>query len=98
MPKSELLPSLSAPLLFFKEGQEKFTLVTLYKKVTVSESLPRSLQKSDCDRFALFQQRIAISLFRSQKNKRFALKPKERIPNSEINRANDGKFHNHCKL
>ena len=71
MPKSELLPSLSAPLLFFKEGQEKFTLVTLYKKVTVSESLPRSLQKSDCDGFALFQQRIAISLFRSQKNKRF---------------------------
>ena len=39
-PKSESLPSLFHLSLFFKEWQEGFTCVALYKIATLSESLP----------------------------------------------------------
>ena len=42
MPKSESLQLLFAPSLFFKERQELFALVTLYKKGKVSELFFRS--------------------------------------------------------
>ena len=37
--KSELLPSLFAHLLFFKERLKQFALVALYKRATMSDSL-----------------------------------------------------------
>ena len=47
MPKSESLPSLFTPSLFFKEGRQRFTLIALYKRATLSESLFRSQETSD---------------------------------------------------
>ena len=91
MPKSESLPSLFAPSIFFKEPQEPFALVTLHKRATIRELLlslftkeqPRaicsccSLQKSHGSD-SLFSRAIALSL---TKNERFARKTKEQIPN-----------------
>ena len=48
-----------------------------YKRATVSDSLLSLFTKERKKRFALFQKRIAISLFPSQ----FARKTEERIPN-----------------
>ena len=44
-------------------------------------SQSRSLQKSDHDQFALFQEQISISLFCSQKKSNSLKKTKEQIPN-----------------
>ena len=58
MLKNKLLPS-----LFFKERQERFALVTLYKEQLWANHSQCSLKKSDHERFALFQKQIAFSLF-----------------------------------
>ena len=55
MPKSISLLSLFAQLLFFKEQWEWLFLVTLYKRTTLSESLPSLsllFKKSKHERFA----------------------------------------------
>ena len=95
MPKSELLQLLFAPLLFFIELRELFDLVVLYKRATVSESLPTLFTKEQPwaimylqlllteegrDRFAIFQEQITLLL---SKNKQFAPKTKEQIPNPD---------------
>ena len=43
--RSDLLLSLFALSLFFKEQQERFAIIALYKKATVSESLPSLITK-----------------------------------------------------
>ena len=79
MPKSESLPSLFAPVLFFQEGWERFTLIVLYKRATVSYSLPSLFTKEQQEVFALFQERITISLFHSQKTSNSLEKPKSKF-------------------
>ena len=64
IPKSELLPSLFAPSLFFQnDGSD--SLLSLFTKV-------------QWERFALFQERIAILLFHLQK-------PAIRLKNQRVN-------------
>ena len=78
MPKSESLPSLFVPLLFFKVRQnsccslqksdhEQIAPLAIYKRATVSNSIPSLFTKELREQFTLFQERIAILLFRSQK-------------------------------
>ena len=96
MPKSASLPSLFAPSLFLKSDRS-YSLLSLYKRVTVNKSLPPlytkerpwticshgSLQKCD-DSDLLFSK--SNSLFRAllTKNKRFAWKPKSEFPTLQI--------------
>ena len=75
MPKSESLLSLLAQLLFFKERWKRFTLLALYKRATMRESL---MTKERWEQFALFHEWIPLSL---TKNERFAPKTDEQIPN-----------------
>ena len=91
MPKSESLPSLFAQSLFFKELQERFALVTLYKRATMRESLPtlftkerpwaigsfRSWQKRDRSDLFFF---TGESLFRLQKSSDLLVKPMSEFP------------------
>ena len=109
MPKSESLPSLFDQSLFLKEGRERFTLValSLYKKVTMSKSLPLLFtnerpwavcshclwQKSDWSDLLFF---LSKSLFHSQKW--FAQKTYEWIPNPAWHRASHGIRNFACKL
>ena len=74
MPKSELLPLLCAPSLFFKERQEQIAPVTIYERATVSESLVSlfTIEWPWANRY------FALSL---TINERFDQKPKERISN-----------------
>ena len=81
MPKSELLSSLFADSLFTKE---QITLVTLFKRANLSDSLWSLLTKEQHDQFALFPERIAISLFRSQKTSDLLKKPKSEFPTLKI--------------
>ena len=92
--KSILLLLLFAQSLFFKDRWDRFTLAALYKRATVSKSLPslftkerpwanwspRSLKKSDLSDSLFFHQWIYLSI---TKNKRFAWKTYDRIPNPE---------------
>ena len=91
MPKSESLPSLFAQSLFFKELQERFALVTLYKRATMRESLPtlftkerpwaigsfRSWQKRDRSDLFFF---TGESLFSLQKSSDLLVKPMSEFP------------------
>ena len=52
MPKSETLPLLFAHSLFFKEQINRFSLVALYKRETLSHSLRLSMTKEPLERFA----------------------------------------------
>ena len=52
MPISELFPVLFAPSLFFKKRSEKFPQVAHYKKWPWASCSHRSLQKSNCERYA----------------------------------------------
>ena len=83
MPKSEWLLSLFTQSLFFcshcslqKSDPEAITPVVLYKRVTMSDSLPLLMTKEWQERFPFFTSK---SLFHSQKNERFARKTKEQI-------------------
>ena len=67
MPKSEALPSFFAQWLCFKELWERFALVALYKRVTMSDSLRLLMTKEWREQFTLFHKRINLLLFRSQK-------------------------------
>ena len=67
MLKSESLPSLFAPLLFFKERWEWFALVNIYKRVTVSNSLLLLFKTERNSDLLIGKDQIAISLFHSQK-------------------------------
>ena len=67
MPKIESLPSLFAPLLFFKERWEWFALVNIYKRVTVSDSLLSLFKTERNSDLLIGKDQIAISLFHSQK-------------------------------
>ena len=81
MPKSELLPSLFAYSIFFKEGLERFPHVALYKKATRSDSLRSLMTKERRECFALFHEQIVHLL---TKNEGIARKTDERIPNPRI--------------
>ena len=88
-PKSKSLPPLYAQSLFFKERTERFALIALYKRATVSESLPllftqkqrwairtgRSWQKSDESDSLFF---TSESLFFSYAHKKQAICSKYR--------------------
>ena len=87
MPKSKLLPLLSAQLLFFKEQRERFAVVALLKSVTVSELLlllftkewlcaicSRTHDKTASDKSDLLFF-MSESLFRSQKRNDSLEKP-----------------------
>ena len=65
-------------LLFTERSKRANHSVTLYKKSHKSDSLRRSLQKEPRERFALWKERITLSL---SKNARFSWKTKERFPN-----------------
>ena len=91
MPKSESLPSLFVPLLFFKVRQnsccslqksdhEQIAPLAIYKRATVSNSIPSLFTKELREQFTLFQERIAILLFRSQKTSDSLEKPKSEFP------------------
>ena len=58
MPKSEWL--LFAQSHFFKEWQEQFALVALYKRATMSESLLSLRTKEQREQFALVHKQIAL--------------------------------------
>ena len=46
-----------APVALFKERREQFTLVALYKRATVSDSLPSLFSKEQREQFALFSKK-----------------------------------------
>ena len=89
-PKSELIPSLFAHSLFFKERLEHFAPVALYKRATVSDSLwllmtkeqpwaicsGPSWQKSERSILLFF---MSETLFRSKKEQ-IAWKPMSKFP------------------
>ena len=62
MPKSESLPSLFAHSLFCKEQPERFALVALFKRATMSNSLRSLMTKERREWFPLFHEQIALSL------------------------------------
>ena len=68
MSKSKLLPSLFGHSLSFKERLERFAPVVLYKRTTVSDSLWSLMTKERRERFALFQERIALSLTKTSES------------------------------
>ena len=78
MPKSESLPSLFVPLLFFKVRQnsccslqksdhEQIAPLAIYKKATISVSLLLLMTKERWEHFVLFHRQIALLFFCSQK-------------------------------
>ena len=93
MPKSASLPSLFAPSLFLKSDRS-YSLLSLYKRVTVNKSLPPlytkerpwticshgSLQKCD-DSDLLFSKSNWLFPHFTYKKQAIRLKTKERIPN-----------------
>ena len=78
IPKSKSLSLLFTQLLFFKERQEWFTL---FKRVTVSESLLLLCTKERQEWFAFFQEGITLWL---TKKEWFAGKTEEQIPNPDF--------------
>ena len=64
----------------FKEQRERFTLVALDKRATVSHSLLLIMRKERRERFAHFLEWITLS---NTKNKWFAQKTDQRIPNPD---------------
>ena len=78
--KSESFPLLFAQPLFFKEGRDRFALVALYKRDTMSKLIPWIFKTERLERFALFHERIALLI---TKNERFARTTGDRIPNPE---------------
>ena len=80
MSKSESLPSLFAQLLFFKEWREQIAPVALYKRATISDSLPLLFSKERLAGFTLFHEWIAFSLFHSQKTRNWLEKMKSEFP------------------
>ena len=78
--KSESFPLLFAQPLFFNEGRDRFALVALYKRDTMSKLIPSIFKTERLERFALFHERIALLI---TKNERFARTTGDRIPNPE---------------
>ena len=74
MPQSESLTSLLAPSLVFKEQQEQFAFVTLYKRANMRESLPSLITKEQpwaiCSCCFLLKCNGSISLFFESKKQR----------------------------
>ena len=75
--QEQLAPIALRSIAFLKEQREQFVLGALYKRATVSDSLP-SLSKKEQNRDSLFGKDPTLSLTR---NDRFARKTKEQIPN-----------------
>ena len=74
MPKSETLPLLFAHSLFFKEQFNRFSLVALYKRETLSHSLRLSMTKEPLERFApATVSDSQRSLMTKEQRERFAL-------------------------
>ena len=63
-----------------KSDCERIAPNALYKRATVSNYLQLLLTEEGRDRFAIFQEQITLSL---SKNKQFAQKTKEQIPNPD---------------
>ena len=84
VPKSEVLLSLVAPLLFLKSNRSNSLLLLFTKDIPWANCSRRTLQKSDREWFALLQERNTILL---QKKERFAWKTKERIPNPGLSQS-----------
>ena len=70
----------SVPPFYAKERIATIALrsVAVYKRVTLSDLLPSLMTKEWRERFALFHERVALSL---TKNEQFARETNERIPN-----------------
>ena len=93
--KSVSLLSLFAQLLFFKDRWDRFTLAAVYKRVTVSESLPplftKELPWANCSHHSLKKSDGSNSLCFSRANRSFnhkkraiRLKPMIKFPTLSI--------------
>ena len=59
--------SIRSPRFLQKSDRKRIAHVTLYKKATISESIPLIFKKERQERFSIFHERITFSFFRSQK-------------------------------
>ena len=64
--------------IFFKDWSDQYAIVALYKRATVSESIPSIFKKEPRERLTLFHKQFTLSI---TKNEQFTWKTDDRIPN-----------------